>query len=99
MGCGPAKRDPASIGIDALDFPCVDIVGDLFEVLAAIPDGSVSRCYSSHLLEHVPDLNRLVDEIERILQPGGTMIGTVPHFSNPYFFSIRRTRARSGSTR
>jgi SAM-dependent methyltransferase len=87
LGCGPAKRDPASVGIDALDFPCVDVVGDLFEVLAAIPAATVSRCYSSHLLEHVDDLNRLVDEIERVLQPGGTMTATVPHFSNPYFFS------------
>jgi hypothetical protein len=39
------------------------------------------------VLEHVRDLDSLIDEIERVLQPGGQMVATVPHFSNPYFFS------------
>ena len=87
LGCGPSKKDSEAIGVDVLDFPCVDLVGDIFEALAALPDASVSSCRSSHFLEHVADLARLIDEIERVLIPGGEMIATVPHFSNPYFYS------------
>ncbi|WP_417069644.1 methyltransferase domain-containing protein [Niveibacterium terrae] len=87
LGCGPSKLDPGAIGVDVLDFPCVDLVGDIFEALAALPDASVRSCRSSHFLEHVADLGRLIDEIERVLVPGGEMIATVPHFSNPYFYS------------
>ncbi|WP_341677797.1 methyltransferase domain-containing protein [Niveibacterium sp. SC-1] len=87
LGCGPSKRDANAIGIDALDFPGVDLVGDIFEVLAALPAGSVRHCYSSHFLEHVADLPRLIAEFERILAPGGEVEAKVPHFSNPYFYS------------
>lgn len=75
------------MSVDALDLPGVDLVGDVFEVLAALPTGSVTRCYSSHFLEHIADLNRLITEIERVLAPQGEMVATVPHFSNPYFYS------------
>lgn len=87
LGCGPSKKNPDAIGVDALDFPGVDLVGDIFEVLTALPDASVKACHSSHFLEHVAGLPHLIDEIERVLVPGGVMVATVPHFSNPYFYS------------
>ena len=87
LGCGPLKRHADAVGIDALDLPGVDLVGDVFEVLAALPTASVTRCDSSHFLEHITDLNRLITEIERVLAPQGEMFATVPHFSNPYFYS------------
>ena len=34
LGCGMNKRHLEAIGIDALDYPCVDIVGDVFEVIS-----------------------------------------------------------------
>jgi hypothetical protein len=37
LGCGNRKRLENSIGIDMLDYPCVDIVGNLSEVLQAFP--------------------------------------------------------------
>lgn len=87
LGCGPSKANPEAIGIDAIDFPGVDLVGDVFEVLGAMPSGSVARCSSSHFLEHVPNLTALFDEFERVLVVGGEVVATVPHFSNPYFYS------------
>lgn len=87
LGCGPFKRDPASLGIDSLDYPGVDLVGDVFEVLAAFPVGSVGACHSSHFLEHLPDTGRLLDELGRVMGPGACFEVTVPHFSNPYFHS------------
>lgn len=46
LGRGPSKKKPDAIGVDLLDFPCVDLVGDIFDVLAAFPDASVRSCHS-----------------------------------------------------
>lgn len=96
LGCGNRKHKFDSIGIDALDYECVDIVGDIFEVLGAIPDGTVDDVYSSHFLEHVSDVPGLLDGLARILKPGGRLAITVPHFSNPYFYSDITHKASFG---
>ena len=87
LGCGASKRSDKAIGVDMLDFDCVDIVGDVFEILARIPDRKVDSIYSSHFFEHVSDLQLLVNEVTRVLKPGGVLEVVVPHFSNPYFYS------------
>ena len=87
LGCGPARRHAEAVAVDALDFTGVDVVGDVFEVLAAIPDGSVDAVHSYHFLEHVEPLSRVVNELARVLKPGGLLHTVVPHFSNPYFYS------------
>jgi hypothetical protein len=75
------------VGVDAIDTPGVDVVGDVFEVLRLLDDDSVTEVYSSHLFEHIDDLGGLVTEIERILAVGGLLHVVVPHFSNAYFYS------------
>jgi SAM-dependent methyltransferase len=87
FGCGPARRHADAVTVDALDFAGVDVVGDVFAVLAAIPDGSVDAVHSYHFLEHVEPLSRVVRELARVLKPGGVLHTVVPHFSNPYFYS------------
>lgn len=87
LGCGPRKADPMAIGIDLLDFEGVDLVGDVFEVLAEFPSGSVNQVYSAHFFEHMPDLPRLLHEMARVLAPGCRATVVVPHFSNPFYYS------------
>ena len=87
LGCGPRKHVANALGIDALDSPAVDIVGDAVTVLRRFPDASVKRVTSSHFLEHVDDLDGLLVEVSRVLVDGGVLDATVPHFSNPYFYS------------
>ena len=87
LGCGSTKTNPNSIGIDILDYPVVDIVGDIYEVLKKFPDSSVAHVSSIHFIEHVSDINQLMLELERIIKPGGVIDFKVPHFSNPYFYS------------
>lgn len=87
LGCGNHKKVDGSIGIDALDYDCVDIVGDIYEVLARMPNSSVDAVYSYHFFEHVADLSLLMEELARVLKDGGLLEVVVPHFSNPYFYS------------
>jgi hypothetical protein len=87
LGCGNRKRSPTAIGIDQLDYPCVDIVGDICEVLASIPEDSISTIRSFHVLEHLEDVGGIVQRLEEILKDGGDLQIVVPHFSNPYYYS------------
>lgn len=87
LGCGNFKRAGNWIGIDALDAPGVDIVGDVYDILRAFPEGSVDRVHASHFFEHVPDVPLLLQLIERALKPTGQIDIIVPHFSNAYFYS------------
>lgn len=96
LGCGPRKQNPAAIGIDLLDYPGVDLVGDVFEALASFPDVSASGLYASHFVEHIDDLPRLLSEIARVLRPNAVARIIVPHFSNPFFHSDPTHRVSFG---
>lgn len=87
LGCGKRKRISDAIGIDMLDHECVDIVGDIFDVLKVFPSNSVTAIYSFHFLEHIADIDLIVGEVTRILKENGELQIVVPHFSNPYFYS------------
>jgi ubiquinone/menaquinone biosynthesis C-methylase UbiE len=87
IGCGSRKKDSYAIGIDKLNYPCVDLVGDIFEILRLFPDSIVDEVTSSHFFEHIPDVEGLLTELARILKKNGDLFITVPHFSNPYFYS------------
>lgn len=65
------------------------IKSDVLDYLKVLADQSVSHIYSRHYLEHVSSeyLIKLLHEVDRILIPGGVIQFTVPHYSNPYFYS------------
>lgn len=86
LGCGPYKRS-GSIGIDSLPLKNVDIVTNLEEGLHFIPDNYIDEVYSSHFLEHIHNIDKLLQDIHRILKPTGVHKAIVPHFSNPYYYS------------
>jgi ubiquinone/menaquinone biosynthesis C-methylase UbiE len=87
LGCGNRKRNLNAIGVDILDYPDVDIVGDVYEALALLPNQSVEAVYSYHFVEHVPDVPKLLIELARIVKRNGRVEFVAPHFSNPYFYS------------
>lgn len=87
LGCGPNKKLMSAIGIDAINYEGVDIVGDIFEVLGKFPEKSVDSVHSFHFFEHIANFQELLSNIARVLRPGGDLEVVVPHFSNPYFYS------------
>ena len=87
IGCGDKKKVQGSIGIDRVPLPGVDVVHDLESGLSFIPDSSVDEISSSHVLEHVAELEFLMKEIHRVLKKDGIHKVTVPHFSNPHYYS------------
>lgn len=96
LGPGHFPEYPDAIGIDVLDLPTVDVVGDVRDVVAALPDDSVRSVYSSHFFEHIDDPIGLLDALARVVRPGGTVTTVVPHFANPYFYSDPTHRAAFG---
>lgn len=87
LGCGNRKRHATAVCIDLIPNECVDIVGDILEVLTCFPDNSVSAVYAYHCLEHIRDLPSLMTQLARIMKTQGQLRVVVPHFSNPYFYS------------
>lgn len=87
LGCGMHKRNKNAIGVDTIDYECVDIVGDALDVLRLIPDHSIAAIESRHFLEHIADVDGMLGEMARVLRVGGKLEIIVPHFSNPYYYS------------
>lgn len=82
IGCG-ANKNPGFVGIDMLELPGVDIVWDLEEFPWPLPDNSVLTATASHVLEHINPHKgvflKFMDEVWRVMKPGGQFAFVVPH--------------------
>lgn len=87
LGVGERKRHNNAIGIDILDYDGVDIVGDVFDILRELPDCCVEQVWSYHFIEHIDDLDGLLEELHRVCTKGAKIDFVAPHFSNPFFYS------------
>ena len=45
-----------------------------------VPDASVDRAYAKNVLEYVPDVHAVLEELRRTLRPGGTMVASDSDF-------------------
>lgn len=86
LGSGGHVRE-GYYGVDMLPLPGVAIQADLNQRLDLLPAGSVSEVLSQQCFEHVTNLLGLMSELHRVMTPGAKLDITVPHFSNPYFYS------------
>jgi ubiquinone/menaquinone biosynthesis C-methylase UbiE len=50
------------------------VVSDAVTHLRTLPDGSVDGVLGAYLLRNVPDRQALVDEVARVLRPGGVVV-------------------------
>ncbi len=65
LGQARRKRWPANVTL---------VVSDAVTYLEALPSGSVDGVLAAYLLRNVPDRNRLVTEVARVLRPGGGVV-------------------------
>lgn len=86
LGCGKTKRQ-GRITIDKVDLPGVDIVADIEEGLAFLPDHSADEIHCRSVLEHIENFENLMAEMVRVLKTNGVAYIFVPHFSNPFYYS------------
>lgn len=83
FGCGPNKRE-GFIGVDAIDFPGVDIVLDVREGAWPFEDNSIDEAHASHFIEHLTAMERVhfVNELYRCLKVGGQATIITPHWAS-----------------
>lgn len=78
LGCGPKKRIGFT-GLDRATQPGVDVVCDFERAPLPFPDETFDIVCADQVLEHVHDLDRLLEEIARIMKPGAKFQASVPY--------------------
>jgi SAM-dependent methyltransferase len=80
LGCGMAK-EAGAFGVDNVSLAGVDLVHDLMDFPYPFVTASAKEVYLKHVLEHfqLQDLQKILREVHRILQPGGIVHVRLPH--------------------
>jgi SAM-dependent methyltransferase len=81
IGCGVNKY-PGAIGIDRNLNTRADVVADLDQFSFPFRDNSFREVRAIHVIEHVGDVVRTVEEIHRVLAPGGRAVIITPHYTD-----------------
>jgi len=76
IGGGPLRPDPKLVNLNIGPFPNVDIVGDAHQLPYQCE--SVDAIYCEAVLEHLGTPPRAVEEMFRVLKPGGKVIAITP---------------------
>jgi SAM-dependent methyltransferase len=89
LGCGAHKQE-GFLGVDARDLPGVDLVHDLEEFPWPLPDNCAELVIASHLVEHINPAKygfiKFMDEVWRILIPGGKFMASMPYAGSPGYW-------------
>lgn len=78
LGCGPNKQYETAFGVDRHAHAAVDVVTDL-ETGLPFADDEIDYVFAVHFPEHVQPLVGLMNEIHRVLKPGGLLHAMVPN--------------------
>lgn len=81
LACGQHKQ-AGFRGVDCVPLEGVDEVVNLERVPWPWADASVEAVHCSHYIEHTPDLIAFMNELGRILIPGGTATLIAPYYTS-----------------
>ena len=81
VGCGINKY-PGAIGIDWNPRTRADLIADLDHFPWPLADNSFREIRAIHVIEHVADVIRTIEEFHRLLVPGGRAIIVTPHYTD-----------------
>ncbi|MCS6951990.1 MAG: methyltransferase domain-containing protein [Bryobacterales bacterium] len=81
VGCG-IKKYPGAIGIDRNPRSAADVLCDLDGPAYPFAAESFDRIRAIHVIEHVADVMRTMEEFWRLLKPGGRLLVVTPHYTD-----------------
>mgnify|MGYP001170916011 CR=1 FL=1 len=81
LGCGHKIKE-GWINHDIADLPGVDLVHDLNQYPWPIDDNTIDEVFAKDVLEHLPNLIRVMEEIYRITKPGAKVYIEVPYWNS-----------------
>jgi SAM-dependent methyltransferase len=81
VGCGIHKQ-PGSIGLDRNPACRADVLADLDRFPYPFADQSFDRVTAIHVIEHLSDVIRAMEEFHRLLCTGGTLRIETPHYTD-----------------
>jgi SAM-dependent methyltransferase len=81
VGCGINKL-PNSIGIDLNPASRADLICDVDSFPYPFADNTFDHIHVSHVIEHVSDVIRTMEEFHRLTRPGGTIFIATPHYTD-----------------
>ncbi len=82
-----SKKLQGSTTVDILNLPNVDVVHDLNVYPWPFEDNSQDFIFGHNVFEHLKDIVSVMNEVHRILKPGGRVLITVPYFRSVDAFS------------
>lgn len=85
VGCGRDKI-PGATGIDIAVASAADIRHDLGVFPWPVESDAYDAIFCRNVIEHVPDVVKLMEEIHRAGRPGADVFITTPHFSSVYSY-------------
>jgi SAM-dependent methyltransferase len=81
VGCGVNKY-PGTIGIDRNIRTRADVICDLDHFPYPFRDNSFDQLRAVHVIEHVSDVIRTIEEFHRLVRPGGAIHIVTPHYTD-----------------
>jgi SAM-dependent methyltransferase len=81
VGCGIKKRAGA-IGIDRNPASAADVICDLDKFPYPFKDGVFDELFAIHVIEHVSDVIRTMEEFHRLVRKGGYIRIETPHYTD-----------------
>jgi SAM-dependent methyltransferase len=81
VGCGRNKR-PGAIGVDYNADTAADALADINGGRLPFQDNVFDRVELIHVIEHVEDVVKTIEELHRVCRPGGVIRLETPHYTD-----------------
>lgn len=81
IGAGEHRR-PETLRLDKSPLVNPDVLHDLDVYPYPLEDNTFEHVFCHHVVEHLDDIVRFMEEVHRILKPGGKLWMYTPHFSS-----------------
>ena len=86
LGCGQNKY-PGAIGVDSNPRSAADVLCDLDHPPYPFADNSFDEVRAVHVVEHTENVIQFMEEVHRLLRPGGRLYLVTPHHSDTSSFT------------